>query len=290
MKTFLSSVFVFVFVVSSWFTANFFLFTAQRQTHQVLMAKIEDNNCIKNELEQIQKQTNYQAKYANIVRTEQEFLENEVPKTAEISSVLAILGKLANEANVSLHDFQVGKTHARGVWFETPVRVTLTADFLPLTDFLEKINLSDRLIVVQDLQYGDTQAELELLVYFGNWPSTKEPMRSAASNYHHCGDYVIPAKIDSVLTTTQRRTLVHKWDRNPFVLPENIPSLANIHLVGIIWLENNTWIALLEDDKGVGRIVQAGSPVVDEFVVQRIGPNSVSVIKEGQTRQLKWSN
>lgn len=288
MKPFLMSLLVFVFIVSSWFSANHFLFKDQRVMHQMLSARMSDQACVNHELSQIQKQTNYQANYANIVRTEQEFLEKEIPKTAEISGVLAALTQLANDTKVSLHDFRVGKIYPHDVWSEVPVRVTLSGDFLRLADFLEKINSSERLMVVQDLKYGDAQAELSLLVYFGNWPSEKALILKPKPS--HCGDYVLPEKLTSVLTAFQARGLIYKWTRNPFILPENIPSLAGIHLVGVVLLEDNTWVALLEDDRGVAKIVKVRNPLVDGFVVSKITKNAVSVVKEGQTRQLRWSN
>ena len=290
MKTFLSSLFVFVFIIGTWFAGNFFLFGTERHTYRELVAQLEDKNCLKNELLQVEKQKKYKIKYAKIIRTEQEFLEKRIPKTAELAAMLVTLQQLAEDSNLSLHEFQVGKSHSLGVWSEIPVRVTISGDFLPFSSFLDKINNQERLIVVHNLKYGDAQAELELLIYFGNWPFHEERRERFDVNQHHCGDDLISTKMDSIVTRLPNKNLVHSWSKNPFILPENIPSLSHIHLTGVVCLEDNTWMALLENDQGIGTIVQVGSPVVDGFVVQEITAELISLIKDGQVRQLKWSN
>lgn len=281
MKLLFTSLGVVLFVLASWFAADFYLFRQQRLEHEVLIQKISEQECVSNEFAQIEKQGNYQKKYDAILNAELDALEKKIPPTAEVSKVLALVSKIASESKVILHDFQMGKVAPKNTWFELPVRVTLSGSFPDLVSFLERIAQQNRLMVVQDLKYGPQQVEIRLLAYFGNWRPEMAPVLAAS---YRCGEYVIPANIDAVLVIPKISGTVQKLMRDPFIVPEGA-----LHLVGVID-QSDEWLALLEDDRGKGRAVKVGDLLPNGFVVKQIDKNSVSILKGSETKRLTWSN
>lgn len=281
MKLLFTSLGVVLFVLGSWFAVEFYLFQEQRAEHEVLVQKIAEQECVSNELAQIEKQGDYQKKYETILNAELEALEKKIPPMAEESNILALLGKIASKSKVVLHDFQTGKVRPKNTWFELPVTVTLSASFPDLVSFLEGISQQDRLVVVQDLEYGPEQVEIRLMAYFGNWHP--ETALSPVASYH-CGEYTIPASIDVVLAIPKSPIMVQKLTRDPFIVPEN-----TLHLSGVMQGEDE-WLALLEDDREEGIIVKIGDLLPDGFMVKQIDRNFVSLSKGTEAKQLTWSN
>lgn len=281
MKLFLSSLGVFLFVLASWLIADVFLFQRERDTKRDWLKQISERECILNELLQVEKRGDYQKKYGAILNAEWGALENKIPPTAEASRVLALLHKVAAESKVVLHDFQVGKAEFKETWFELPIAITLTASFPGLMNFLKGVAEQERFIMVQGLKYGPGKIEVKLLVYFGNWRRESVVLKV---NEYRCGDYTIPEKLDLVLAIPKVQGPLQKLGRNPFIVPEVL-----FHLTGVI-LEGDEWVALLEDEKGVSRVVREGDEVMDGFEVKKILKDSIFLSDGDETKQLTWSN
>ncbi len=286
MKVFVVSMILILTIVGSWTAANLYLFEQQRSEHAVLLQKISEQACINNELDLIAQQGDYQKKYDAILNAELVALEKKIPATAETSGLLGQLSWIAEESKVGLHDFQAGKAQAKEFWFELPITLTLSASFPELVDFLRRVTGEERLMVVQDLKYGPGSVEIHLLAYYGNW---RPEASLVLTGPYRCGEYVVPANLDSILTIPTTQTVVQKLDRDPFIVPEAPIALQDLHLTGVLE-EGEQWMALLEDDRGVGRVVKVGDTVVDGFVVKQITKKAVSLEKDTETEQLTWSN
>lgn len=295
MKLFLLSLFMVMLVVGSWFSADFLIFKKQRSTHQALLVKMKEKECVAQELEQIQKQGNYSEKYRYILSTEQEDLESRIPQTAEVSNLLGVLSRIADETKISLHDFQTGKILDKNKWFELPITLTLSASYPELVLFLEKIALEKRLMLVQDLKYEKKQAELRLMVYFGDWQGKA---LNAVTAPYHCGQLAAISNLKSVFTpsnSSEKLDFQKILKRDPFVGSTVIPAAISSHpnllkalkLTGMIRI-GPQWMALLEYENGDGKLVQMGDEVAEGFVVQKFSNNAVWVAKGNQTKKLGW--
>lgn len=282
MKVFLKSLFLCFFILASWFAANIYLFEQQKSEQKVLLKKLSEQECVYNDLLQIEKQGDYQKKYDAILDAELSAIEKKIPQTEERSNILEVLSQLSDETKVVLDDFQTGKaTLQKEPWFELPVTLKLSASFLNLVRFLEKISQQERLMIVKDLKYGPEQVEVHLVAYFGNWRPEAVP---DLTKTYHCGEYIIPANVASVLSILQTPKTIQKLTRNPFIVPEKF------YLTGILLLEDGEWMALLEDMRGLGQVVKVGDSVVDGFVVRQISKKSV-VLSDGiETKKLTWSH
>jgi Tfp pilus assembly protein PilO len=281
MKVFLKSLLVCSFVLASWFSADTYLFDQQRSERKILLQKISEQECIYNKLLQIEKQGDYQKKYNEILNAELVAIEKRIPQTDERSNILEILTQLSNETNVTLEDFQTGKPGLEGAWFELPITITLTASFPNLVRFINKISQQERLMIVKDVKYGPEEVEIRLVAYFGSW---RPKVTYQSEKIYHCGDYTVPGNLASVLSIPHTSKMVQKLSRDPFIVPEKF------YLTGLLLLEDNQWMALLEDLKGFGQVVKVGDSVVDGFVVKKIAKNLVLLSDGMQTKHLTWSN
>lgn len=287
MKTLFLSLLVCLVVVGTWFTADFFLFKKERISHQILLDKLNQKFCVVNDLTQLEKQPDYLQSYATTLEAELKSIQSQIPRSARISGLLALTSKLAEQEKITLHDFQTDNILNQGIYFELPIRLTVTASFEQLVRFLEALALQDRLLVVKDLEYEKSLAHIKLAAYFADW---REEELFQFTIPYYCGEYQALKGFSSIVTTIFKPKAVEtelNMIRDPFVPISHSEDLDALHLTGLFETRGD-WLALLEYEDGSGKIVSVNDNIADGFVVKKIDSHGLWVSKNGHSREITW--